>query len=52
MKKIFLAIIILINISSCTSQNNPKIKYKDYSYEFKTENYPKSITDFYKEQRN
>ncbi|WP_298507213.1 hypothetical protein [uncultured Maribacter sp.] len=50
MKKIFLVIIILISITSCTSQNNPKINYKDYSYEFKADNYPKSITDFYKEQ--
>lgn len=48
MKKIFV-LIILISIYGCNSGNNPKITYNDYSYEFNANDYPKSITDFYKE---
>ena len=49
MKKILL-ILINFTLFSCNSQSNPKITYKDYSYEFQADEYPKSITDLYKEE--
>ena len=47
MKGIFL-FIILSSIINCEAQNNVKITFKDYVYEFKAESYPKSIIDSYK----
>lgn len=49
MKKIFFLSNILI-LFNCNSQNNPKITYKDYSYEFQANEYPKSIIELYKEE--
>jgi len=50
MNRFFVTGLLTILVIGCkNSPRNPKITYKSYSYEFKADDYPKSITDFYKE---